>query len=46
MLQNHSNVTLFTICVYECSYSAPKLRYGPFTLNIKTFTTSHKITQA
>ena len=36
---------------YEClmkisSYSVPKLLYGPLTLNIKMFTTSHKLTQA
>ena len=33
---------------YECqikvSYSVPKLRYASLNLNIKTFTTSHKIT--
>ena len=28
------------------SYSVSKIRYGPLTLNIKAFTTSHKITQA
>ena len=41
--------------VYECliniftKFYLPtvfQLRYGPLTLNIKTFTTSHKIAQA
>ena len=27
------------------SYSVPKLRYGPLTLNIKMRTTSHRIIQ-
>ena len=52
MLQNHSSVTLFTLCILECLMniytkfylpSVPQLRYGPLTLNIKTRTTSHKI---
>ena len=49
--QNHSSITLFTICVFEClmnmsSYGVPNLTYGPLTLNIITLTTSHKINQA
>ena len=44
MLQNHSNITLPTICVHcilvsnehiLIFYNVPKLRYGPLTLNIE-----------
>ena len=56
MRQNHLNTTLFKLCVLRVSdehiyyilssCTVPKLRYGPLTLNIKTLTTSNKITQA
>ena len=54
-LQNHSTVTKKIIYLLvsdermfqiSFSYSVPKMRYGPLTLNIKMLTTSHRIIQA
>ena len=56
LLQNHSSVTLYIICVYKClmniftTFCLPtvflKLSYGSPTPYIKTYTASHKITES